>query len=279
MSFPSKIQRIISEGYEFKLSDYISKGFALVNKNIGGFIAFALVYILINVAAQIIPVIGPIAVSVVAPALIIGFAIVANKIDRDEPNTFSDFFGGFSKFGDLFLTALLTGLLAILAALPGLAVFGYSVYNSITELAADPERLDTSSMDPSNPFGVYSQVFSLMSSGMGLVGLLLILIPVIYITTSFLWAPYLVWFKNMRPWEAMQASRKLVAKNWWMTFFFVIVIGVIGALGFLLFCVGVLYTFPVIYVSQYAAFADITELNEDGDNEAADVIDHFAPIQ
>jgi uncharacterized membrane protein len=279
MSLPSKIQRIISEGYEFKFSDYISKGFTLVNKNIGGFIAFALVYVLITVAAQFIPLIGPIALWVIAPALVIGFAIVANKTDRDEPNTFSDFFGGFSKFGDLFLTALLTGLLAVLAALPGLAVFGYAMYNSITELAADPESLDGFSMDPSNPFAVYGQVFALMSSGMGLVGLLLTLIPVIYVTTSFLWAPYLVWFQNMKPWEAMQASRKLVAKNWWMTFFFVLVVALIGGLGLLLFCVGILYTFPVVSVSQYAAFADITELNEDGDDAAADVIDHFAPIQ
>lgn len=254
-NIPTKIDRVLQEGYEFRFGDYISKGFDLVNKNLGGFIGYGLVYLLISLVVAMIPVLGQIAGLIIGPALLAGFYHVANQVDRGEQTVFGDFFKGFDKLGNLFLTSLLTGLIVVVAAIPGLIVLFTSGLSLTSFMTDEPE----------------------INMSMIIVGVLLMLIPLMYLAVSYLFAPMLVWFYDLKPWDAMETSRKLVGKNWGIIFGFALVMGIIASLGVVLLGVGLLYTMPAYICANYAAFADITRLNEDDESNSADLIDHFVP--
>jgi hypothetical protein len=76
-------------------------------------------------------------------------------------------------------------------------------------------------------------------------------------------------FYKMSFWDAMEASRKVISKNWFMIFLFLFVTGLIAGAGIILLCVGILVTFPAYLCMNYAAFADVTQLGtqpEKGDD-------------
>ncbi len=266
-NLPTNVQRAIDEGYEFRLGEYISAGFNLVQRNLGLFIAFMLVFFVINVAANIIPIIGPIAFSLVSYALIFGVAIAAHQLTNDQPLEFGDFFKGLQRVGDFIILMLITiGLLMPVIILGGLLAFG-PILSNLPELSS-PEGIEELS----------DTMELLVISPMFWVGFLLLMAGATYLTISLIWAPYFIWFYEMRAWNAIQASWKLTSKNWGMTFLFSLVVGLVAAAGLLLFCVGILFTYPAALCAQYAAFADITGLNEGDQNGGPDIIDHFAPL-
>jgi len=88
----------------------------------------------------------------------------------------------------------------------------------------------------------------------------------------------LVWFYEMEPWPAMEASRKIVSKQWFMVLLFLFAVGLIAMAGLILLGVGILYTLPAMICALYAAFADVSRLNEASGGEA-DLIDHFVPTE
>jgi hypothetical protein len=92
-----------------------------------------------------------------------------------------------------------------------------------------------------------------------------------YFGVAWSWAAMFVVFYKMSFWDAMESSRKLITKQWFFIFLFLFIVGLIAALGFVLLCVGMLATIPAAQCMQYAAFADVTKLNETPDAE--DTID------
>lgn len=252
----AKIDRILQEGYNFRFGDYISKGFELVNKNLGGFVGYAVTYLLISTVISFVPILGQIAGLVIGPALMAGFYHVAHRVDLGEMPAFNEFFKGFDKLGNLFLTSFLTALIIIGSAIPGIILLfttGFSMTDIILGGSED------------------------VNSTMIIVSVLLMLIPAMYLGVSYAFAPMFVWFYNLQPWNAMETSRKVVGKNWLSMFGFSLVVGLIAALGILLIGVGLLYTLPACMCAVYAAFADITGLLEADETEGSDVIDHFVP--
>jgi hypothetical protein len=265
-NLPTNIQKALDQGYEFRLGEYISAGINIVQRNIGLFIAFTLVFFVLNMAASIIPIVGPLGFAMISPALLIGIAIAAHKIVNNQGLEFGDFFNGMQRIGDFFMVVLITIGLALLLVGPGLLMMFAPLLSNLDEF---------SSLSDVETFG--EVIATLTTSSFFWLGLFLILAGSIYLSVSLIWAPYFVWFYNMRAWDAVQASRKLAAKQWFMTFIFLIVIGLLGAVGLLLFCVGILFTYPAAMCAQYAAFADITGLNDVQDNEP-DIIEHFSPL-
>lgn len=64
-------------------------------------------------------------------------------------------------------------------------------------------------------------------------------------------------------WEAMEASRKIVSKEWFSIFGFIIVLGLINLCGFLCLGVGLLFTVPMTSCAAYAAYADVVGVDAD----------------
>ncbi|MGB1299034.1 MAG: hypothetical protein ACPG8A_12195 [Psychrobium sp.] len=98
------------DSYEFKFGEYLSKGWSVFAKNMGGFIGFTVVMLLISVVLSLIPIIGQIANIVISAPLMAGYYVVARKVMNGEETSFGDFFGGFDHFLPLFLAYLVSSI-------------------------------------------------------------------------------------------------------------------------------------------------------------------------
>ncbi len=88
-------------------------------------------------------------------------------------------------------------------------------------------------------------------------GLMVLIIPGIYLAISFLFAHFFVWFYDVDPLEALRLSRKTVSGNFGQILLLCLVLCGINLLGVFAFGVGILLTLPFSYCVVYAAFDDI----------------------
>lgn len=249
-AYPPMVKAAIERPYEFRFGDYISNGFKIIQNNLGLFIVFALVFFTAMVICQVIPGIGPLAGSlIVSPCLTAGFYLAAKKSDEGKSFEFNEFFRGFDFLGPLIVLALIQTAVIIAAMLPliigAFATIGFSAF----EDGGDPE---------------FSPIYLLIG--------LLFMLPIFYLLISWVFAPFLVIFHKMEAWPAMEASRKIVAQNWFIYLGFAMVTGILASAGLLALGVGLLFTIPASMAMTFSAFRDIVGIPGD---EGDDTIEHF----
>lgn len=81
------------------------------------------------------------------------------------------------------------------------------------------------------------------------IGLLLFVIPGIYLAVAYYMAMPLVVEKGLSPWEAMEISRKAVSKRWFTMFFFGIVLSLILLVSMLPIFIGLIWTLPMAMIA------------------------------
>ena len=113
-------------------------------------------------------------------------------------------------------------------------------------------------------FDFFLQLFlsALISGIFVIVGLLLLIIPGLYLCVAYSFTSFFIVFNNMEFWPAMEASRKLITRNWFPVFGFFLVLGIINLLGLLCLGVGLLFTIPLTSCAMYAAFEDVVGTEE-----------------
>ncbi len=94
------------------------------------------------------------------------------------------------------------------------------------------------------------------------IGLLLCILPGIYLAVGYTFIAPMILFYNKDFWQAMEASRRVITKQWFMMLLFLIVIGILAQLGILACFVGVFVTFPLYHLAQYAAYTDIMGMHD-----------------
>ncbi len=90
-----------------------------------------------------------------------------------------------------------------------------------------------------------------------LLGLILLILPGLYFSISYVFAPLFVWFYDKKPSEAIRLSRLTVSGNFGQIFLLLIILAGINLLGLMALGVGILLTLPFSYCVIYAAFDDI----------------------
>jgi uncharacterized membrane protein len=88
-------------------------------------------------------------------------------------------------------------------------------------------------------------------------GLLLCLLPGIYLAVSWIFALLLVIDKRLDFWPAMELSRKVVSHHWWTIFGLSIVAGLVSMLGVFACIVGIFVTMPIMFGAIAYAYEDI----------------------
>jgi len=88
-------------------------------------------------------------------------------------------------------------------------------------------------------------------------GLILCILPGIYLAVGYVFALPLVVDKKMDFWTAMEVSRRVVHEHWWSVFALVIVLALVAFAGFLLCGVGELITIPVASAALMYAYEDL----------------------
>lgn len=208
-SFDERVQDKIQNGYTFKFGEYISDGFRIFGQKPGMFIGYTLVYILIMVVLSVIPLVGGIARFLLSAPLAAGFYIVAQKTYKGENVEFSNFFDGFSKYGNLLLASFLVGLITVF-------------------------------------------------------GLVLLVFPGIFLSVALSFTSIIVIFTNKSGTDAINLSFKIILKNWFPMFGFLIVLSLINMVGALALGIGLFVTIPASIAAIYVAYEDIigTRKNE-----------------
>ncbi|HUJ72706.1 MAG TPA: GYF domain-containing protein [Verrucomicrobiae bacterium] len=88
-------------------------------------------------------------------------------------------------------------------------------------------------------------------------GLLLCILPGIYLGVAWKFTLPLVIDKRLGFWEAMELSRTVVSRQWWILFALFLVSGVIACLGFVACCIGIFITLPIGIAAVLYAYEDI----------------------
>lgn len=106
--------------------------------------------------------------------------------------------------------------------------------------------------------GVVSQIFIIL-------GLLLLVVPGIYLMVAFFLAPWFILDRRVGFWEAMRLSRHTVQPHWFELFGLVLLIILINLLGILALGVGLLVTLPVGWCAFTAFFASRVGFHPESD--------------
>lgn len=107
---------------------------------------------------------------------------------------------------------------------------------------------------------------SLLTSILTLIGFVLLIIPGIYLSVGYLLAIPLVAERNFDPWDALEFSRKIVTKQWFAFFGFLIVLALINIAGAIPCGIGLLFTAPWSVCAIAAAYEDIVEIANSVEN-------------
>lgn len=101
-------------------------------------------------------------------------------------------------------------------------------------------------------------LFTLVAQVLTLLGLILCILPGIYLAVSWLlFTPLLIIDKKMDFWPAMELSRKIVSRHWWLVFGFYLLLLLIHLGGVLLCCLGWFVAFPIIWAAKVYAYEEI----------------------
>ena len=81
------------------------------------------------------------------------------------------------------------------------------------------------------------------------IGFILFIIPGIYLSFAYLLAVPLVIDRDLGPWEALEASRKAITKNWFSVFAFYILLTIIMTVSMIPLGIGLIWTMPMMAVA------------------------------
>ncbi len=101
-----------------------------------------------------------------------------------------------------------------------------------------------------------------------LLGMLLLVIPGIYLAIAYAFAIALVVEKRLEFWDALETSRKIISKQWFSFFGLFFLIGLLNIAGAIAFGVGVLVTAPWSVCILAAAYKDVVGFNLADSGEA-----------
>ena len=88
-------------------------------------------------------------------------------------------------------------------------------------------------------------------------GFLACIVPGVYLSTAWILTGPLIVDRGMGVWEAMELSRKVVTKRFWIMFCIVLIVAVSSLIGLLACCVGLLVTVPVGLGAFLYAYEDL----------------------
>jgi hypothetical protein len=237
---------LLERDYPLDLGTCLRRAVELLQAHFGIIFGVTAIYLLIQSAIQglaSIPYIGVLfsfgSIFVVAQVQA-GAYLVILRTARGETADVGEMFAGF-KFGyaQLLLTSLVRGLLTGLAALPGMILMGVPIVAMLVQ-------------------GEASVLLVLLS----VLGFLLMLIPLTYLTTVWVFSLPLVIDKGLGFWQAMETSRKVVNKHWFTVFALLLIVGLINLVGLGLCCVGLFLSVPVGFTVLMSAYETLFSSHE-----------------
>lgn len=89
------------------------------------------------------------------------------------------------------------------------------------------------------------------------VGMMLLIIPGLYLAVAYLLAIPLVVERGLSPWQALETSRKAISQHWFKVFGLFLLLGLIGALSAIPLGIGLVWSIPLFVVAMGVLYRDI----------------------
>jgi len=221
---------LLARDYEVDIGDCLTRAWELFKPNAGILIGASLLVWLAFLAANGIPYLSAILALLLNGPLMGGLWLFYLKKVRNQDATVGDAFGGFGpRFWQLVLAQLIPSLIA------GAFVF-------VLALIAVPAVMLSARHSGGGSASLSPGVIALLAV-LGLVALCVIT----FLNVCWIFGVPLVADKGLNFWPALELSRRMVKKHWWMTFLLLTVSGFLGMAGFLACCFGLLVSGPVAF--------------------------------
>ncbi len=98
---------------------------------------------------------------------------------------------------------------------------------------------------------------SLVSTLLTTLGLILLILPGIYLAVGYTFTFLLIQDRKLEFWCAMEVSRRVITAQWWRMFGLVIVAGFLACLGVIGLLVGIFVTLPILFGAIVYAYEDL----------------------
>lgn len=255
-----KFEQIIQEGYKFNMDHYMSRGWDHFRKDAGSLIGYALIVIIVSMVIAFIPFIG-LANMFLQSTFLAGIYLFLRQQNRKQQN-FNQLFDGFSYFGPIAVYLVIQFLFFIpLFVLLFTVIIPFDIFTGMFTGDMDPQYI------------AEEIAMSLEGNiGMLLIGYLVFFIGAMYIYISYQFTLPLIVDAKLGFWEAMETSRRVIGRKFFMFFILFLIIGILAALGTVMTCgLGMFVALPYVHCVIFAAYDDILKpQDEDLSNQISE---------
>lgn len=209
--------------------------------NPGAWIVAFIIFAIISMVAQLIPIIGPLAFALLSPVFTAGFMLGCRAQDEGEEFTVGHLFNGFKQStGQL----VLLGLLYLIGTIVILVVTGGMLGSSMAMFMP---------MDQANP----AAAEAMMNPLTVMVPMLVMMALFVPLLMAYWFAPALVVLDGISALPAMKMSFSGCIRNIMPFLLYGIVMFVVLIIATLPLLLGLLVAAPVMFASLYTAYRDI----------------------
>ncbi|WP_275628659.1 hypothetical protein [Pseudomonas sp. 273] len=207
------IEEALARGYDFRIGDVLGEAWRKVKGMKGTLVVAAIIY----------------AVAVNLLSFVIAFVLgLLGLIHDSEPGALQ------------IIVSVLAGALCY-PLLAGLNMIG------IRRAADQPATIN-------ELFAYFGLFVPLLVTGLAItvltyLGLILLVLPGIYLGVSYALAIPLVVERGLSPWQAMEASRKAVGQHWFKVFGLFLALGLIMMLSAIPLLIGLVWTLPLAFIA------------------------------
>lgn len=219
---------------------WIADGWAFMGAQRGTFIGVSLLLLVVQIVAQFVPLVGPLAIALVYPVLVGGFMLGCEAVRRGEPLEVGHLFAGFQRHaGKLIALGALSLAFGVLVVIVMFVVLG-SAFAPMLLGGAQPTPEEATAL---------------------LVPLLLFVLVVlalsIPVSMAYLFAPALIALHDYGVGQALKASFVVCLKNILSFLVWGIAIFVLAIPASIPLFLGWILLLPVLMVSLYMAYRDV----------------------
>lgn len=216
--------KIINQGYDFNIGKYISEGFTLFKKDIGGFIVATLLAIVMS----FIPFCSLLAIG--------NFYKICKKVDEGQSVQAGDIFD-FTDFWMYFKMFFLIVFAVVILMIP----VQITIIPIIVAAQGAGENIDV----------------AMIMGGMGIWVLLFILFLFAFTVSLYFVQPIISLHKIQSVRKAYSLSWRIAKKNFFMILILSIIVGIISQLGIIVCGIGILFTAPIGICIKYISYKDV----------------------
>jgi uncharacterized membrane protein len=223
---------------------WISEGWALFKTAPGHWILLLLIWIGIQCALSVVPLLGSLAGLLLGPAFSVGLLAFAHGMASGEAADIGKFFAGFKdKFAPLLVLALIYFGLMCVVILAGVILAVIMLGGSSFLHTANPELAVRAALT-----GADALTFILV--------FLLVFAALLLVNTAYWFAPGLVFFADQQAGAALKQSFMACLRNWLPLLIFSLIALALGILGAIPLGLGLLVVVPVLVAGNYFTFRD-----------------------